>query len=62
MPGATVAVTEAAAETVPEWACADARCDEGLSLQLRAVTLFVAAPLGWLLWAGLIFGVKALFF
>lgn len=64
MSGATAAAIDAAAERigVPDRGHPDAPCEERLSPELRAITLLVAAPLGWLLWAGLIYGIKALVF
>lgn len=44
----------------PDWAFEGFRGGEGLRPELRAATLFVVAPLGWLMWAGLIYGAKLL--
>ncbi len=46
----------------PDQAFAGFRDKKGLSPELRATVLFAVAPLGWLIWAGFIYGVKALLF
>ncbi len=38
----------------------DFRGSEELPPPMRAAVLFVLAPLGWLIWAGLFYGVQAL--
>jgi len=55
-------VAEPAADLLPEWHHSASREDEALTPQLRTVTLLVVAPLGWLIWAGLILGAKSLLF
>lgn len=47
-------------DLAPDWAFEGFRSGGGLCPELRAATLFVAAPLGWLIWAGLIYGVQVL--